>query len=62
MIAASLVEEKRTIEADSQSKFAFYARNHCNISTKDKEEIECHYYKKLGHTAWNYRQRANNVI
>jgi hypothetical protein len=39
MIATFLEEEKRTIEGDSQPKLAFYARNNCNRSTKDKEEI-----------------------
>jgi hypothetical protein len=62
MIAILLAEEKRTTEGDSQSKLAFYARNNCNRSTKNKEEIECWYCKKLGHTAWNCRQRANGVL
>jgi hypothetical protein len=59
MIVALLVEEKRTTEGDSQLELAFYARNNHNRSTKDKEEIECHYCKRLGHTTWNCRQRAN---
>jgi hypothetical protein len=62
MIASLLAEEKRTIEGDSQLELAFYARNNPNRSTKDKEEIECHYCKKLGHTTWNCRQRANDVL
>jgi hypothetical protein len=62
MIATLLAEEKRTTEGDSQSELAFYARNNHNRSTKDKEEIECHYCKKLGHTTWNCRQRANDVL
>jgi hypothetical protein len=61
MIAALLAKEKRTTESDGQSKLAFYARNNCNRSAKDKEEIECHYCKKLGHTTWNCRQRSNGV-
>jgi hypothetical protein len=55
MIATLLAEEKRTTEGDSQPEFAFYARNNCNRSTKDKEEIECHYCKKVGHMAWKCR-------
>jgi hypothetical protein len=39
MIATFLVEEKRTTGGDKQSELAFYARNHHNRSTKDKEEI-----------------------
>jgi hypothetical protein len=56
MIAALLAEEKRTTKGDSQLELAFYARNNRNRSAKDKEEIECHYCKKLGHIAWNCRQ------
>lgn len=47
MISAFLVEEKRAItgdtEGDTQSEMAFYSRNNCNRSTKDKREIECYY-------------------
>jgi hypothetical protein len=50
MIAALLAKEKRIIKGDSQSELAFYARNNRNRSAKDKDEIECHYCKKLGHT------------
>jgi hypothetical protein len=39
MIATLLEEEKRTIEGDSQLDLAFYARNNCNRSMKDKEEV-----------------------
>jgi hypothetical protein len=62
MITALLPEEKRTTKGDSQSKFAFYASNKCNRSAKDKDEIECHYCKKLGHTTWNCKHRANDVL
>ena len=45
MIAALLAEEMRTIagdtEDDSQPKLDLYARNNCDRSTKDKEELEC---------------------
>jgi hypothetical protein len=60
--ATLLAEEKRTTRDDSQLEIAFYARNNRNRSAKDKEEIECHYCKKLGHTSWNCRQRANGVL
>jgi hypothetical protein len=62
MVATLLAEEKGTTEDDSQLELAFYARNNHNRSTKGKEEIECHYCKKLGHVTWNCRQRANGVL
>jgi hypothetical protein len=62
MIATLLAEEKRIIEGDSQPELAFYERNNYNRTTKDKEEIECHYCKKLGHRTWNCRQRTNAVL
>jgi hypothetical protein len=62
MIATLLAEEKRTIECDNQTKLVFYGRNNHDRSTKDKEEIECHYCKNLGHTTWNCRQQSNDVL
>ena len=53
MIATLLAEEKRITEGNKQLKFAFSARDTRNRSTKDKEEIKCHYCKKLGHSTYN---------
>jgi len=66
MIVALLEEEKRTTsdetEGDASQELALYARNNRYRPRKDKEDIECHYCKKMGHTAWNCRQRANDVL
>ncbi|KAH9291344.1 hypothetical protein KI387_043468, partial [Taxus chinensis] len=67
MIAALLAEEKRTTEdaeGHSQQESAFYSRTrkYRRRSDKDKSEIECHYCKKRGHTTWDCRVRANDVL
>jgi hypothetical protein len=66
MIASLFLEEKRTIagdiEDDTQIGMALYSRNNCSRSTKDKGEIECYHCKKMGHTAWNCRFRANDSL
>jgi hypothetical protein len=41
---------------------ALYSRNNRSRSTKDKGEIECYHCKKMGHTTWNYKFRANDVL
>ncbi|KAH9297699.1 hypothetical protein KI387_029381, partial [Taxus chinensis] len=64
MIAALLAEEKQTAEdADhSQQESAFYSRTRKYHRRSDKSEIECHYCRKRGHTAWDCRVRANDVL
>ncbi|KAH9291517.1 hypothetical protein KI387_043295, partial [Taxus chinensis] len=65
MIAALLAEEKRTTEdaeGHSQQESAFYSRTRKYHRRSDKSEIECHYCKKRGHTAWDCRVRANDVL
>jgi hypothetical protein len=66
MISALLVEEKRTItwetKGDSQPEMTLYLRNNRSRSAKDNGEMECYYCKKMGHTAWNCRFRANDIL
>lgn len=66
VIVALLVEEKRTTASEtkgnSQWELAFDARNNQSRSTKDKDEIKCHYCKKLGHTTWNCWHWSNGIL
>ncbi|KAH9314127.1 hypothetical protein KI387_022754, partial [Taxus chinensis] len=65
MIATLLAEEKRTTEdaeGHSQQESAFYSRTRKYHRRSYKSEIECHYCKKRGHTAWDCRVRANDVL
>jgi hypothetical protein len=41
---------------------AFYSRNNCNISTKDKREVECYYYGNMCHIAINCKIYANDLL
>ena len=66
MIVALLSEEKRTTAGETKddppSEMALYSRYNRNRSNKEKGEIECYYCKKMGHTTWNCRFRANDVL
>jgi len=66
MIVSLLAKEKRTIagntKGDPQPETALYSRNNRSKSTKDKRKMECHYCKKMGHTALDHRSWANDVL
>ena len=66
MIATILVKEKTTmvvnIYGDSQTKIALYSRQNRRKLVKDKGEMESYYFKKMDHTASNYKFQGYNVF
>jgi hypothetical protein len=62
MISVLLVEEKRTIPGDTEHETALTPKYNCSISAKDKGEMECRYCRKMGHTSWNCRSQASDIL
>lgn len=49
-------------EGVSQIEIALYSRHNFSRSVEDKREMECYYFKKQGHIAWNYIFQVNDVL
>lgn len=65
-IAALLGEEKRLkpedAEENSHVENALWTKSRMRKKNANKGGIECHYCKKIGHTAWNCKSRASDVL
>ena len=62
MISALLAKDKRLSATNSEnfvpSERALFSRSHKKVGNN----IECYYCRKVGHTAWYCKTRANDIL
>ena len=65
-IATLLAEEKtlkpENIEENSPVENGLFTNTRMRKKNAKKGEIECYCCRKIGHTAWNCRSRASDVL
>ena len=63
MVASLLVDEKRwnedDLDFDSKTEIALFSRRRMR---KSKGSSECYYCHKFGHTTWNCRVHAKDIV
>jgi hypothetical protein len=66
MISTLLAEEKRLnawdTEGDSQTEIALFSKRRMGKRKAGKSEVECYYCRKFGHTTWNCKNHASDLL